>query len=194
MNRFGTRHIFTYPTAFIDQMDERSLLAKKENPVALAVVCATRMMKTLRDERKRYQYAKELLTILKSAGYSLETAVGLMQFIEGMTDLSTPKLKSALKNDLEQGITAILGEGTDMIATVRTPILRKILRKKAQEMFKAEGKTEGILERKLEDARRMLSRGIELAVVADVTELSEKEIRKQCLQAEENDEDGENGE
>jgi hypothetical protein len=168
MDCFGTRHAFTYPTVFIDQMDEQELLAKKENPVALATVCVMRMLKAKSDERKRYHCAKELLKLMKSAGYSVETGIGLMQFIEGMAGLNTAKMKGALKKDLEQEIMEMLGEG-DNLMTLQTPILRKILRKKVQEIFKIEGK--------LEDARRMLSRGMGIDVIVDVTELPEETIR-----------------
>jgi hypothetical protein len=168
MNCFGTRHTFMYPTVFIDQMDEQNLLARKENPVALATVCVIRMMEAKRDEEKRYQYARELLKIMKSAGYSVEKAIGLMQFIEGMTGLRTAKLKRALKNDLEQEIMEMLGEVKDM-TTVQTPILKKVLQNVAKEIFKTEGK--------LEDARRMLSRGMGIDVIVDVTELPEETIR-----------------
>jgi hypothetical protein len=172
MNCFGTRHTFTYPTVFIDQMDEQSLIAKKGNPVALAAVYAKWISKAKRDERKRYQYAKDLLTAMQGAEYSEDATLGLLQFIEGMAGLRTTNLKSALKSDLEQEISKMLGKGKDM-KIPQTPILRKILRKKAQETFLAEGKAEG----KLECARRMLSRGIELEIITDVTELSEEEIR-----------------
>jgi hypothetical protein len=177
MNCFGTRHSFTYITVFIDQMDEQELLAKKHNPVALAIVCVIQMLKAKRNEEKRYQYAKDLLKIMKGAGYSVETAIGVMQFIEGMTGLSTAKLKNALKNDLEQEIMEMLGEVKDM-ATVQTPILRKALRNVAKEIFRAEGKAEGEFERKLKIARKMLSRGMKIDVIADVTELPKEEILK----------------
>jgi hypothetical protein len=171
MNCFGTRHLFIYPTVFIDQMDEQDLLAKKKNPVALAVVCAMRMLKAKKDERKRYRYAQELLALMKTSGYSVDTAVSVMQFIEGMTGLETVKLKNELKKDLEREINELLGEVKDM-TTVQTPILRKVLKKKAQEAFEAKGETKG----KLEAARRMLSRGMTLDIIMDVTGLSEKEI------------------
>jgi predicted transposase/invertase (TIGR01784 family) len=165
-------------------MDEKSLLAKKENPVAIAAVCVKRMLKAKKDEQKRYQYARELLKMMKGSGYSMDTALKLMQFIEGITGLNTPKLKNALENDLDQEITEMLGGAKDMTA-VQTPILRKVLRRKAQEMFRAEGmnegkkegKEEGKKEGKLEDARRMLARGMEIDVIVDVTELPEEEIR-----------------
>jgi hypothetical protein len=152
-------------------MDEQGLLEKKGNPVALATVCVIRMLKAKRDEKKRYQYAQELLKLMKSAGYSIETTIGLMQFIEGMTGLSTAKLKSALKNELEQGIMERLGEVKDM-TTVQTPLLRKALRNVAKEIFRTEGKTE----EKFETARKMLSRGMGIDVIMDVTELPEEEI------------------
>ena len=168
MDCFGTRHTFTYPTVFVDTMGEQGLLEKKGNPVALATVCVIRMLKAKRDERKRYQYAQELLKLMKSAGYSIETTIGLMQFIEGMTGLSTAKLKSALKNELEQGIMEMLGEVKDM-TTVQTPLLRKALRNVAKEIFRTEGR--------VDTARKMLSRGMEINVIADVTDLPEETIR-----------------
>jgi hypothetical protein len=172
MDCFGTRHTLTYPTVFIDQMNERDLLAKKNNPVALAAICTKRMLKAKKNEDKRYLCAKELLTTISGTEYSVETCIALMQFIEGMAGLNTPRLKRALKNDLEQGIMEKLREVNDM-RTVRTPILRTALRNAAQEIFRAEGKAE----EKLETARRMLSRGMGIDVISDVTELPEEEIR-----------------
>jgi predicted transposase/invertase (TIGR01784 family) len=60
---------------------------------------------------------------------------------------------------------------------VQTPILRKVLWEKAQEMFRAEGVNDGKKEGKLEVAKRMLSRGTGIDVIADITELPEEEIR-----------------
>jgi hypothetical protein len=171
MDCFGTRHSFIYPTVFLDQMDEEDLLAKKKNPVALAVVCAMRMLRAKKDEKVRYQYAKDLLKTMRSAGYSADTTLRLMQFIEGMTGLSTSKLKNALENEMEQNI---LFEEAKNMETVQTPILKKILRKMAKKAYRDEATTDA----KLEDARRMLSRGMEVDVIADVTELSEEKIRQ----------------
>jgi hypothetical protein len=175
MECFGTRHTFVHPTVFIDKMDEPSLLAKKENPVAIATVCAMRMLKAKKDEQKRYSYAKDLLKTMKGAGYSTDTTLRLMQFIEGMTGLDTPQLKNALEREINE----TLGEAKDMMA-VQTPTLRKVLRKKAQEIFRAEGINEG----KKEAARRMLSRGMKIGVIADITELPEEEIRNLQNEAE----------
>jgi hypothetical protein len=171
MDRFGTRHTFSFPTVFIDQLDEQLLLAKKENPVALAIVCVLWMKKAKREERKRYLNAHALLKIMKSAEYSVDTNIELMQFIEGMANLNMPMLKNALQKDLEQDITEMFGEEKSM-NTVQAPILRKILRKKAQETLRAEGKAA----EKIESARRMLSRGVEIDIIADITELTHDEI------------------
>jgi hypothetical protein len=171
MNCFGTQHFFKYPTVFIDQMDEEWLLSMKKNPVALASLYLKRMQKAKKNEPQRYRHAKELLTLMKTAGYSVDTAVFLMQFIEGMTGLNAAKLKNELKKDLEDGINDLLGEVKDMTA-VQTPILKKVLKKKAQEVFRAAGKVEG----KLEDAQRMLSRGMPMDVIKDITQLAEEEV------------------
>ena len=54
MDCFGTRHFFEYPTVFIAQLDEEALLELKKNPVALAALCAKRMLKAWKNESKRY--------------------------------------------------------------------------------------------------------------------------------------------
>ena len=180
MDCFGTRHIFEYPTVFIDQLEEDSLLALKENPVALAVVCAKRMLEAKKDEGKRFRYAKDLLTTMKARGYSKDTCLKLVQFIEGMSALST----SSMTRELEKEIDTILGEVEPV--EVLTPIVKRVIRKRAYRWAREEGiaegetrgKAEGILQEKVETAWRMLGRGMEIGLVAELIGLSEEDLKE----------------
>ena len=180
MDCFGTRMLFEYPTVFIDQLDDETLLGLKENPVALATLCAKRMYKARKSESKRYEYAEELLKLMRSAGYTKDTYIRLSQFIEGLSNLSASKWVKKL----EAEIGNVLEEEVNPVDVVRTPILRKVLRRKLKECFraegraegKAEGRAEGKAEGEMEIARRMFDRGMELAVIAELTGVSTEEL------------------
>jgi hypothetical protein len=163
MECFGTRHSFIYPMIFIDQMDEKHLMAMQRNPIALATLCVLRMLKAKKDETKRFFYGRELLTIIKNTGYPVDVCIKLVQFIEGMINLGTRKW---LK-EFEQGIEDLF-QGVKSVP-VKTPLLRKVLAKKSYEWGKVEGKRE--------TARLMLARKMKLDVIADLTGLPEEEIR-----------------
>jgi len=196
MNCFGTHLLFKYPTVFIDKMDEEYLLTKKANPFTLAVLCAKRMAKAGKNENKRYEYAKELLKQMRSAGFSEDTSIRLVQFIEGMVNLNTRKFVK----ELEKEIDNLLGKEAASMFEVRTPILKKVLERKACEWAraegiaegkaegiaegkaegiaegKAEGKAEGIAEWKIETIRRMFARKMKLDVIAAATGYSVEEV------------------
>ena len=173
MDCFGTRHFFEYPTVFIDQLDEEILLGLKKNPVAIAALCARRMSKAWKSENKRYQYAKELLKMLRSAGYTEVTCIRLAQFIEGMSSLSTRKLVQELEEEIDNLFEEVEFMEKDVI---RTPLVRKAVRKRIINQIKAEAKTEGKAEGKMETARRMSARGMKLEVIADITGFSIEEL------------------
>ena len=167
MDCFGTRHVFEYPTVFIDQLDEEHLLSMKENPVALASVCVKRMLQAKKDEKKRFLYARELLRTMKTAGYSVDTCIKLTQFIEGITNLSAINLRKEFDKEMD----GIFEETGPM--QVRTPILRKVLRRKAKEWIRAEGKAE----EKMEIVHRMVARGMDIKDISSLTDVPEEEIR-----------------
>jgi hypothetical protein len=164
---FGTRTTFSYITAYIDQMNEERLLEMTANPVALAVLAAARILKAGRSEVKRFEYGKEYLRIMKTRGYTLEERARVALFIEGITDLRTEKLIKEFDRDLSDAFDE---EGKTM--TTMTPIVKRVLRKKALEWAKAEG----MYFKSLETARLMLDRDMKIDVIADLTGLSVEEV------------------
>jgi hypothetical protein len=163
MECFGTRHFFIYPIVFLDQLNEENLLAIKGNPVALAALAVVRIAKAKKNESKRFQYIKELLEMIKAEQYSVEVNIGLGQFIEGITNLSTSHLTKEFKRILEDLFSEV------KYVPVKTPMLKKVLSKKSYEWGKAEGK--------IEVARVMLARKMKLDVIADLTGLTEEDIK-----------------
>jgi len=164
---FGTRTTFSYVTVFIDQLDEKQLLAMYWNPVALAVVSAIRAQKAGKDEMKRFEYARDLFRLMKERGYAIDVRSSLGQFVDGITNLRA----SALLLEMEQEIDDLLEEVETM--PVMTPVFSKVMERKSYEWGEAKGR----LEEKKQTARAMLARGMELDLIADLTGLSEEEIR-----------------
>ena len=164
---FGTRTMFSYLTVFIDQLDEKRLLAMDWNPVALAVVSAARMLKAGKNEAKRFEYAKDLFRLMKERGYAIDVRSSLAQFVDGITNLHTV----TLMKEMEQEIDDLLEEVENM--PVMTPVFSKVIKRKSYEWGRAEGEARG----RKQAAMAMLARGMELDVIADVTGLSEEEVR-----------------
>jgi hypothetical protein len=173
---FETRNLYTYPTVFIDQMDEARLLVMEHNPLALAVAAAACMIRAGKSETRRFEYGREMLRILKSRGYSQEVYTSLIHFIEGVTRLSAKKLL----DDFEKEVDIFFMEVESM--SVTTPIVDKVLKKRSYEwgraQGKAEGKAEGLHLKAVETARLMLERGMAVDLIADLTKLSEDEVRE----------------
>jgi hypothetical protein len=159
---FETRHTFTYRTVFFDQLDENLLLAMEENPVALAAVGAIRMLRADKGETQRFEYARELFRLLKDRKYSTETCIQLVQFVEGITALSTAKLLKKFEEELDN----LLEEVKPM--PVMTPVLSKVLKKKSYEWGKLEGKEE--------TARSMLADAMSPDLIAKFTGLTVEKI------------------
>jgi predicted transposase/invertase (TIGR01784 family) len=155
---------------FVGQLDEGALLGLKRNPVALATLCAKRMFEARKNENKRYKYVKELLRITRAEEYTGDTRIRLVQFIDGMSRISTIKWLKELEDEIDN----MLMEVKSM--EVMTPVLGKVLRKRAKEWFRAEGKAEGIAEERTEMARRMFACGMELDVIAKVTGYTIEEL------------------
>ena len=167
---FGTRTVFSYVTAFLDQMDEKRLLAMEANPVALATLAAARMLKAGGSEVKRLEYGREYLRMMKMRGYTLEDRARVALFIEGMTNLSTEKLIKQFEGDVSE----VFEEGKSM--RTMTPIVKRVLIRHATEWVRAEGKAEGKVEGKVETARLMLARNMKADVISDLTGLSVEEV------------------
>jgi hypothetical protein len=116
---FESRTVYDYRTVFIDLLDEERLLEMTDNPVAVMVVAAARMLKAGKSETRRFEYGREMVRMLKSRGYSLEVRHKLGQFIEGVVDLSVEKLLE----EFEKEIDDLFKEVESM--PLKTPIVEK---------------------------------------------------------------------
>ncbi|MDR1377612.1 MAG: hypothetical protein LBJ36_00965 [Synergistaceae bacterium] len=168
---FESRNTYDYRTVFIDQMDEEHLLKMTDNPIALAVLAASRMLKAGKSEKRRFEYAREMLRLLKSRGYSLEVRHKVSQFIEGVSSLSAKKLLE----DFEKEIDEVFEEVKSM--PIKTPIVEKVLKRKSYEWGVVEGKLEGRLESKKETALSMLAEGMIPDLISKITGLTVREIQ-----------------
>ena len=185
---FGARTVFTYLTVFIDQMDEKRLMDMKDNPVALAAVCAIRVLKAGKNETRRFEYARELFRLMKERGYSADTRARLVMFIDGITNLSAAELVKEFDKEIDE----LLEEVEDM--QTMGPIMKRFIKRKSYEWGVAKGVAEGeargvaegeargeargIIEGKKATARLMLARGMEIDVIADLCGLSLEEVRE----------------
>ncbi|MDR1874427.1 MAG: hypothetical protein LBQ90_05350, partial [Synergistaceae bacterium] len=189
---FESRTVYMYRTVFIDQLDEARLMEMENNPVSEAVIAVKRMIKAGRSEAGRFRQGREILRLLKTRGYSLEVRHSLGEFIEGITRLSAEKLVEEFEKEME----GLLEEVKSMPVTA--PIMEKVLKKKSYERGRAEGEAEGEARGKaegealgeargkaegahlkaLETARLMLERNMDIDVIADLTGLSEDEVRE----------------
>ncbi|MDR1875955.1 MAG: hypothetical protein LBQ90_13190, partial [Synergistaceae bacterium] len=185
---FASRTVYEYPTVFIDQLDEAQLMEMENNPVSVAVIAVKRMIKARSSEAGRFRQGREMLRLLKTRGYSLEVCHSLGQFIEGITRLSVEKLVEEFEKEME----GLLEEVKSMPVTA--PIMEKVLKKKSYERGRAEGEARGRAEgeargraegeargarlKALETARLMLGRNMDIDAIADLTGLSEDEVRE----------------
>jgi predicted transposase YdaD len=176
---FESKISYDYRTVFIDQMGEDRLLAMTDNPLAVAVVVASRMLKAGKSEVRRFEYGREMVRLLKTRGYPLEVRHKVGQFIEGVADLRAERLLE----EFEKEIADLFGEVASM--PLKTPIMEKVLKRKSYEWGRTEGILEGILEGetrgklegKRETARSMLADGMAPDLIAKFTGLSVREVQ-----------------
>ncbi|GHS96886.1 hypothetical protein AGMMS50276_16000 [Synergistales bacterium] len=156
---------YKYHSVFIDNLNEESLLNMKHNPLAISTLAAMRIAKAGRSETKRFEQGKEMVRLLKQYGFPLEVRTKVTTFIAGITNLTMDKLLE----DFEKEIDVLYEEVESM--KVRVPIMEKVLKKKALEWAKYDGKIEGAYEKALEVARNFLADGVAPGVVAKNTGL-----------------------
>jgi predicted transposase/invertase (TIGR01784 family) len=151
--------------------------------LSVAIVAAARMIKAGNSETGRFEQGRAMLRLLKTQGYPLDVCHRVGQFIEGVVNLSAEKLLEEFAREVD----ILVKEMKSMPVTA--PIMEKIVNKNSYELGKADGKAEGIAEgkaegkaegihyRALKTARLMLERNMEIDVIADLSGLSEDEVR-----------------
>ena len=168
---FGSRQVYLYKTVFIDELNDEKLLSMKENPVALAVMAAKHMLNAQRSEQKRFEQGRTLLRILKERGYSVDDRMKVAMFVDGVMGLSSEKLMEEFEGELDK----LLEEVNTM--PVETPVMTRLFKRKSYEWGVADGEARGERLKALDTARKMLSRKMDIATIADLTELSEDDIQ-----------------
>lgn len=116
------------------------------------------MIQARGSDEKKFSFVRELFKLLKARGYSPEKTTALLIFLEGLFEPKNKELLIEYNKEVEEMIC------NQELPVVMTPTIRRWCK---------EAKLEG----KLETARKMLSRGMDIALIIDLTGLSEDEIK-----------------
>ena len=161
---FGTKITYEYNVLHIKGLDAQKL-EQSSNPFALAALAGQKVIEAKGNDLQKLNFARELFRLLKAHGYSPQKTTALFLFLEGIFE---PKSKELLKEYTKEVDQMICNQELPM---VMTPTIRRWC--KEAEM---EGELKGKLEGKLETARNMLSRGMGILLISDLTGLSIEEI------------------
>lgn len=153
---FGTKITYEYNVLHIKGLDAEKL-KKSDNPFALAALAGQKVIQARGSDEKKFSFVRELFKLLKARGYSPEKTTALLIFLEGLFEPKNKELLIEYNKEVEEMIC------NQELPVVMTPTIRRWCK---------EAKLEG----KLETARKMLSRGMDIALIADLTGLSEDEI------------------
>ena len=165
---YRTKVTYTYNRLVVADLNERELLAT-HNPFDLALCAAKRALLCERDERQKHTYLKELLGFLGERGWNHEDKHGLLLFIENIINLNDGELWLDIVKYQEE----LDREGKIMYVSIAERVYRERWTKEGRQ----EGLQEGERKKALETARRMISRNMDIATIADLTGLSEDDVR-----------------
>jgi hypothetical protein len=166
----GTELVYRYNILAVRDLGEQELLSS-ENPIDL-VLYATKGALDCKEELQKYRYLRTLAKLLAERGWSLADKRDLMLFIERVINLKDEQLMDQYREYQRQ----FDEEGKSMYVS----LVERSVRREYEQEFKL--KLEQELEQKLVEerqssARKMLARQMSIDVIADLTELSEDEIR-----------------
>lgn len=154
---FGTKLSFEYNTYRVADADVETL-KHDERLFAMAVLAAKRMLDAGGDPRKRFLYARELLTLLRERRCGEKKRKDFLFFIERALRLNDKDIEAKAKEELNMITTIPVDEAVEQFRKWYTY---------------EEGKEEG----KLETAQRMLALGSDIEFISKATGLSPDEIR-----------------
>ena len=177
---YNTTTTYEYNRLVVSELDEEELLAT-DNPFDLALCAAQRALKSRRDERRKHDYLQELLGLLGDRGWSHEDKRRLLLFMEKIINLRDRELILDIVKYQEK----LNEEGK----IVYIPLVERVYRDKWIEEGLAQGIAQGIEQgmeqgklqgehsKAVATARKMLARHMTVDVIADLTGLSEDEVR-----------------
>ena len=186
-NTYETRIDYRYNRLVLKELDDEELLAS-ENPFDLALFAAKKSLIHKNDEKRKYLYQKELIRLLKNRNWWQEDRYDLFLFIDRIIALRDENLIEDIRKDGDE-----LWEGEDYMPITTAERAERTYTHRGYRMGIAQGMEEGVekgIEKgreegreqgerlgKLETARKMLARGMDVSLIADLTGLPEDEIK-----------------
>lgn len=174
-NTYETRIDYRYNRLVLKELNDEELFAS-ENPFDLALFAAKKSLIHKNDEKRKYMYQKELIRLLKNRNWSQEDRYDLFLFIDRIVALKDEALIGDIRKDGDE-----LWEGEDYMPITTAERAERTYTHRGYRMGIAQGIEKGIEkgERlgKLETARKMLARGMDVSLIVDLTGLSEDDIQ-----------------
>jgi hypothetical protein len=164
--RWGFEHRMKIPMVkIIDYATDRGLKEKLKasiNPMALAVKVQLKSLETKKgNELERYDLKRQLIRQYFSHGFDGEYIRSLFNFID---------LIFRLPESYDKKISEEISKLEEEYKMAHVTSWERIAKK--------EGKKEGIKEGKLETARELIKRGVDIGIIADATGISREEIEE----------------
>ena len=168
-----TRLLYRYGTyKILDQNEEE--LEKQDNPFALVILAGLYALKAGGDNPKKYSFKVKLTKMLLRKGYSKDKIDKIFVFLDALLNLPAEmelKFEEEMKKERRDEKMQLTWENSN---------LAQAHRQKGRQEGKKEGKIEGIKEGIKEGimavAKNMLTKGIEIPLVMEMTGLSEEEV------------------
>ena len=170
-NTYETRIDYRYNRLVLKELNDEELLAS-ENLFDLALFAAKKSLIHKNDEKRKYLYQKELIRLLKNRNWSQEDRYDLFLFIDRIIALKDETLIEDIRKDGDE-----LWEGEDYMPITTAERAERTYTHRGYRMGIIQGIEKGERLGKLETARKMLARGMEVAFIADLTGLPEDEIQ-----------------
>ena len=182
---FGTTLHYSYNIYKILAQDEQAL-KESENPFALAVLAGLYLLQSGKNEEQRYAYKKTLAQLLFQKRITPQKKRHLLVFLDGLLRIGR-QMETRFRQDIEE---MAKGDRTNMPIPAHLTNygqvmyeegLEKGLEKGLQEGLEKglqEGLEKGLQKSQQEIARKMLQKGLDIALIAEVTGLTAEEVQK----------------
>ena len=166
-NLYNTSIDYRYNRLVLKELNDNELITS-DNPFDLALFAAKKSLIHKNDENRRYLYQKELIKLLKNRSWSHDDIYDLFLFIDQIIALKDENLIADIRKDGDE-----LWEGEDYMPITTAERAERTYTHRGYRM----GIEKGERQKALETARKMMSRGMDIATIADLTGLSEEDIR-----------------
>lgn len=156
--RWGFTHTMTFPLVkLIDYRKRRDELKTDTNPFALVVEAFLRYIDGKGDPDRLYAAKRQCIVVLLEKNYNKRRIRAMLRFIDWVL-----QLPEELERRLEEELPEVTGGKTMPYVTSWERMAAERAAKKAKE----------------EDAKKMLEKGMDIALIAEITGLPEEEIAR----------------